>query len=157
MIINTRRVIIFGLVIIVLILLGVFELFLVKNLRSAARYLIQINEQAISVELADTNASRYRGLSGRNNLEADYGMLFSFPTKETQSFVMRDMKFPLDIVFIADSQIVEIVAAAQPEGSDPTKIYTSSQPIDYALELTGGYAARNNFKVGDKVYGLSFK
>ncbi|MFA5163184.1 MAG: DUF192 domain-containing protein [Patescibacteria group bacterium] len=157
MFLSTRRVIIFALVIIILILLGIFELLLVNNLKKEVRYLLHINDQAISVELADTAAERYKGLSQRNDLCADCGLLFVFPKKEVQDFVMRDMKFSLDIIFIADNKIVKIVSSAPPEGSDPQIIYSSDEAVDYVLELTGDYARKNNLRVGDRVYGLHFK
>lgn len=158
MVLNTRRILIGALIIIIILfLLGSLELLLVNNLRSNTRYLIQINDQPLSVELADTAVARYKGLSGRASLEPDNGMLFVFPKLESESFVMRDMKFPLDIIFIANKQIVEIVANAQPEGNNPKMIYTSQEPVDYVLELNANYAAKHDFKVGTKVYGLSFK
>lgn len=157
MFLSTRRIIIFALVIIVLILLGIFELMLVNNLKKEARYLLQINDQPISVELADTAAKLYQGLSNRDDLCADCGLLFVFPKKEVQNFVMRDMKFPLDIIFIADNRIVKIVSSAPPEGHSPQIIYSSEEPVDYVLELIGDYARKNNLRVGDRVYGLRFK
>lgn len=157
MFLSTRRVIIFALVIIILILLGIFELLLVNNLKREARYLLHINDQAISVELADTAAERYQGLSGRSDLCADCGLLFVFPKREVQNFVMRDMKFSLDFVFIKDNRIVKIIGSAPPEGSDPQVIYSSEEPVDYVLELIGDYARKNNLRVGDRVYGLRFK
>lgn len=157
MVISTRRLVIIGSAILVLVLLGAVEIFLAQNLRSTARYLIQVNDQPISVEIANTAATRYRGLSGRKSLSPDTGMLFVFSETASQSFVMREMKFPLDIIFISDNRITEIVANAQPEGKTPENIYTSSEPVDYVLEVPGNYADRNRFQVGDYVSGLSFK
>jgi len=154
---SSRRFIIFGLVVVALFILGYLELSLVKNLRQTTRYLIQANDQPISVELAQTAAARYQGLSNRQDLCYDCGMLFVFPDSSEQTFVMRNMKFPLDIIFIADNKVVKIASEAQPEGKEPQVLYESGQPVDYVLELNGGYASKNDIQVGSQIYGLNFK
>ena len=155
--INSRRVIIFVSILIILIVIGGVELFWANKLKANARYLIQVGDQPLKVELAASSQSRYRGLSGRSGLCQDCGMLFYFPEPEVQIFVMREMKFPLDIIFIAHGQIESLAANLPPEGVDYKNQYRSRGPVDYVLEVKAGYAAQNNIKVGDKVYGLNFK
>src|SRR5882672_5260542 len=50
---------------------------------------------------ADTDALRTLGLSGHSPLAADEGMLFIFPAPGEYGFWMKDMLFPLDLVWIA--------------------------------------------------------
>ncbi|MDP2944440.1 MAG: DUF192 domain-containing protein, partial [bacterium] len=64
------------------------------------RAALKINQQEIKVEIASTLKQQYRGLSGRKSICADCGMLFNFSDSGVRSFVMRDMEFPLDIIFI---------------------------------------------------------
>jgi uncharacterized membrane protein (UPF0127 family) len=54
----------------------------------------------LSVEVADTPAERGRGLSGREMLPENSGMLFVFDTPGRYGFWMYGMKFPLDIIWI---------------------------------------------------------
>src|SRR3989339_1632615 len=60
---------------------------------------IQINGHNLKVLVARDYGHWVRGLGGRADLGKYDGMLFLFPTTEQHSFVMRDMKFPLDIVW----------------------------------------------------------
>src|SRR4030042_2564613 len=60
----------------------------------------QINGQKIFVEIADTPEKRSQGLSGRDNLSQNQGMLFIFNQPAIPSFWMKDMNFPLDFIWI---------------------------------------------------------
>jgi uncharacterized membrane protein (UPF0127 family) len=69
----------------------------------------------LSVEVADTPAERGRGLSGREMLPENSGMLFVFDTPGRYGFWMYGMKFPLDIIWIDESlRVVYFVENAQP-------------------------------------------
>lgn len=118
-----------------------------KPLQQAA----SIGDQKISVEVVQTPWQQYRGLSFRKSLRPENGMLFLFPDKQVRNFVMREMNFPLDIIFIKDNKIQSIAANLEPEGALPQKVYSSSGPVDAVLELNGGYCARHNIKIGDRV------
>jgi hypothetical protein len=109
-----------------------------------------ISEKKIKVEIASTPEAHYRGLSNREQLCPDCGMFFIFPDKQIRSFVMREMNFPLDIVFINSGEIVKIAADARPE-SYPAVAYSSSEPVDAVLELNAGYCSEKNIKIGDKI------
>jgi uncharacterized membrane protein (UPF0127 family) len=79
-------------------------------------------------------------------------MLFIFPTQQQQSFWMKNMRIPLDIVFItADRHVLEIYASVPPCTGDPCTLYTSSAPIQYVLEVNSGFCARNGIVSGDPV------
>ncbi|MDD4332865.1 MAG: DUF192 domain-containing protein [Patescibacteria group bacterium] len=112
---------------------------------------VEINDAKIKVEIVDNPYSRYRGLSDREDLCADCGMFFVFPWKATQSFAMRRMKFPLDIIWISDDKIIKIDKNLPPEGIMPKNIYSSGNTVNYVLEVNGGFADKNNIKVGDSI------
>lgn len=112
---------------------------------------LRIGNQAINIELAENERQWYRGLSGRENLCTDCGMYFIFPDQDRLEFVMRDMKFPLDIIFIADNKILNIAENLAPEGSDVKNIYSSSGRADRVLEVNSGYCNRYGIKAGDFV------
>lgn len=116
---------------------------LVRNIKLAGR--------EIEVEVADTPEERYQGLSGRDRLCVDCGMLFNFPDDIEKSFVMRNMKFPLDIIFISRGIIKNIASGAAPEGNSPIRTYNSDGSADQVLELNGGYCASHNIKPGDRL------
>lgn len=113
--------------------------------------LVAIGGQEIKVETATTEAEKYLGLSGRDSLCQDCGMLFVFPDQAEREFVMRDMKFPLDIIFINQGKIIKIATNLSPSGDSPLISYGSGQPADQVLEVNAGVAALNNWKEGDEV------
>lgn len=112
---------------------------------------IEIKGYNIKAEIASDSWRQYQGLSNQDSLCADCGMLFIFPDKQIRKFVMRDMKFPLDIIFILDNKIINMAENLAPEGASPINIYTSTVPVNNVLELTAGYVQKNGIKVGDTV------
>lgn len=121
------------------------------QLTSYNKVLWEVGSRTITLEIANTPAERYLGLSGRKDICLDCGMIFSFPEKKEQSFVMRNMNFPLDIIYIADGEIVKIYHNLRPEGDDPQNIYASKEPIDYVIELRGSRAKTLQIKEGDRI------
>lgn len=113
--------------------------------------LLDLEGQKIQAELAKTPQERFKGLSGREHLCENCGMLFVFPQRQERSFVMRDMNFPLDVIWIRDQKIVNIDKDAPPEGSNPKKEYRSQIPVDKVLELNAGFCDAHEIKIGDKI------
>lgn len=114
-----------------------------------------INQHRYSVEIANTHIAQTQGLSGRPTLAENHGMYFIFQETKPRRFWMKEMKFPLDILWIKDDKIIAITANIPPPSpqTPPKKLprYTSSQPINKVLELPAGTAATNGIKVGDQV------
>lgn len=111
---------------------------------------IQINDQNLIVEIADERHEQAGGLSGRNYLDNDRGMLFIFPKPTRPEFWMKEMNFPLDIIWInKNNQITEIIKNL-PLNTFP-KTFMPSSPILYVLEVNAGWSDKNNIKIGDKI------
>ncbi len=120
--------------------------------KAPTAYRVTVGNVTVYAEAADTFAEREMGLMNRTYLNEDAGMLFIFPTPQQQSFWMKNMRIPLDIVFItADKHVLEIYASVPPCTGDPCTLYTSSAPIQYALEVNSGFCARNGIVSGDPV------
>lgn len=113
--------------------------------------IIYLKGNKLNIEVAESDDERFRGLSGRESLCDNCGMLFNFETKERQNFVMRDMKFPLDIIFIDDDQIINIASNLAPEGHNPKNIYSSISDANQVLEVNGGYCSKLGIGVGDNI------
>jgi len=130
----------------------IFLLFFYKSIKEERRIsTIKINKQAIQVEIVSNALDQYSGLSNRASLCADCGMLFVFSDKQEREFVMRNMNFPLDIIFLDDGKIVNIAANLKPEGNNPITRYKSLAPVNQVLELNGGYSEKYGVKAGDMV------
>lgn len=125
----------------------IFSVFLYTN-RSLETKIITINNSVITVELAETNLQRQRGLSDRNHLLENNGMLFIFEKTQSISFWMKDMNFPLDIIWIdKDKKIIGIEKDVSPDTYPKT--FIPSEPIVYVLETNAGWSENNNINIGD--------
>ena len=104
----------------------------------------------IKVELAKTPAEQELGLSARQDLAENEGMLFIFAESRQHPFWMKDMKFPIDIIWLNENMsIVYIKKDARPE-SYP-KIYSHDKDSKYVLEVVSGFAEKHALKIGDKI------
>ena len=112
---------------------------------------VTINNAKIKIEIADTAELRYKGLSNKKELCDNCGMLFIFPEKEIRTYVMRDMNFALDMIWIDDDKIIKINKNTIPEGSNPVMRYSSDALVNYILEVNGGFCEDNGIKAGDGV------
>jgi hypothetical protein len=115
---------------------------------------VKINDIVLKVEVASSNIERAKGLSDRESLSADTGMLFVFNNSGKYSFWMKDMNFPIDIIWIDEnSKIVFIEKDAKPE-SYPA-LLGGLVDSKYVLETVSGFTSKNNIKIGDTVNFLS--
>src|SRR4026208_1251957 len=69
---------------------------------------VTINGHTLNIEIAQTQIEREKGLSGRDTLPENSGMLFVFDKPDYYAFWMKDMKFPLDFIWIRDQKVVQI-------------------------------------------------
>lgn len=113
----------------------------------------KINNIIIDLEIADSSLKRQKGLSNRESLDENSGMLFVFEQKNiTPTFWMKDMKFPIDILWIDDDKVIEITKDVQTETDQKNLIlYQPNQPIDYVLEVNAGFSEKNNIKPGNPI------
>ncbi len=108
---------------------------------------------AITAELANTKASRELGLSGRHIMNDDEGMLFAFDVPGRYGFWMKDMAFPLDIIWINENGVVvSIERNVTPESYTNTKkIYMNQADASYVLEINAGLSEKFGLYLGSKV------
>ena len=118
---------------------------------------VAIGDKTFRVEIANTPASRAKGLMRRQNLPADQGMLFVFEDYGFHSFWMKDTLIPLDIIWIADRTIVDIKKNVLPPASGaPLQTYRPVRPANFVLEVNAGTAEQYGWRVGDKVQFFGF-
>lgn len=113
---------------------------------------VKINDTKIPVEIVKTPAEVQKGLSGRPYLDQDKGMLFIFSKTDYYRFWMPDMHFPIDIIWINNSIIVDISHNVSNK-FDPAKpkFYSPTKKVNYVLEVNAGFSKENNIKIGDTV------
>lgn len=100
---------------------------------SATEGTLEWGKETYRVQLAQTEEARTKGLSDTTHLAEDEGMLFMFEEAGMHPFWMKDMRYPLDIVWISeDWQVLGITQDARPE-SFP-KLFLPPSPARYVLE-----------------------
>ncbi len=111
---------------------------------------IKVANKTITVELADNDERRSFGLMFREKLAEDQGMLFIFPYEQRLTFWMKDTLIPLSIGYYDKNKklidIQEMVPAVL--GAQSPRLYPSKEDAMYALEMSKGWFAKNNVKLG---------
>lgn len=113
----------------------------------------QINNQTFKVEVAKTETERQIGLSGKESLSSDKGMLFVFDNPDYHSFWMKDMKFPIDIIYLSGEKVVTVVENAEPPTSpnENLVIYQPEEKADRVLEVNAGTVQKYKITKGSVV------
>lgn len=111
-----------------------------------------INKQRFKLLIAKTSLEKEIGLSKKDSLNKDSGMLFLFDSKDYYAFWARDMRFPIDVIYINKDKIVTIYKDVKPQ-KDQSKlpILKPKQPADKVLEINAGLSEKYKFKEGDPV------
>lgn len=110
---------------------------------------LSLNGTTVSVELVRTKAEQEKGLSGRNSLAPNHGMLFVFDHPDFYGFWMPDMQFSIDMIWIdQDGRIVDIASRVPPE-SYP-HVFKPKAPALYVLEVVAGLAEKSGWHEGDQ-------
>lgn len=112
---------------------------------------VVINDKVIKVEVMDEYAEQVQGLSDREELDYNTGMLFEFPGRQTRRFWMKNMHFPIDVIWIDGDKIVRISKNCEAEGEIPVKRYSSVVPVNYVLEVNAGFSDEFGIAEGDIV------
>ena len=117
---------------------------------------VTVGETVFPVELATTVAEQIQGLSGRPSLAPGSGMLFVYEQESKFNFWMKDMHFPLDIVWIGvDCTVVDITRNAPPpspdQSTDQLPRYSPGGLAQYVLEINAGEADSESIAPGDPV------
>lgn len=111
---------------------------------------VEIGGKVIDVEIANTNAKRELGLSGHVPLADDQGMLFIFDKTAKYPFWMKDMLFPLDIIWISEDYKIVYIEKNAKINSFPNT-FGGQVEARYVLEVNAGFSDKNNLKIGDQI------
>ena len=110
----------------------------------------------LTVELAKTATDQERGLSYRDSMPLDHGMLFVFDSEATVGFWMHEMRFPLDIIwFNSGRQVVYIEQNLEPCTPQNCPVFSPSTGAMYVLEVNAGFVKSHNVTLGQTFTFLS--
>lgn len=108
--------------------------------------LVNINE-ALNIEKVDTEEARKKGLSGREAIADNQGMLFVFDYPSRQCIWMKDMKFDLDIAWLdKNKKVIKLMKDVKPD-TYPESF--CSEDTNYVLETNSGVMNHLGIQVGD--------
>ncbi len=115
---------------------------------------LTVGSQTFEVGIADNAVTRAKGLSSRPSLAEKEGLLFLFSSPGNNGFWMKDMNFPIDIVWINGGKVIGFSENLQPE---PNKsifslpVYYPPGAVDWVLEINAGAVAKYGLQAGDAV------
>lgn len=109
---------------------------------------LQVDGHKFSLEVAATTQAQTQGLGNRTSMPANHGMLFAFSgIPHVQCFWMRDMEYPLDIIWLStDKQVTHIEQNVSPDTYP--RSFCPSEPAQYVIELNAGTAKSAGIHVG---------
>lgn len=116
---------------------------------------LKVGENILQIEIADTADKRAKGLSEREVLATNSGMLFVFDEAQQYQFWMKGMKISIDIIFINGGKVVDLLKNVPPptsnqKDSDLPKL-SPIVPVDMVLEVNSNYIDLHGIKINDTV------
>ncbi len=127
-------------------------MFFTTGCAKMAKGQVTINGQIFQVEVAKTIKQQAKGLAGREGLAENSGMLFVFSDYSTRDFWMKEMKFPLDIIWIKDNKVVscsENVLISDRNGLI-SRVKSPSE-VNLVLELNAGWCQKLGLQTDNPV------
>ena len=115
--------------------------------------IVRIDDMNITAILALTPEEQSTGLAIKETMKENEGMLFVFDTPKKYSFWMKDMKFPIDIIWADPTgKIVHIEKNLQPcIFLLPCASYSPNIDSLYVLEVVSNFTSKYNIKIGDQI------
>jgi uncharacterized membrane protein (UPF0127 family) len=112
---------------------------------------LYVLDQRVDAEVAATRAARVRGLSRRQMLPENQGMLFVFRNAALHVMWMRDTHIPLSVAFLDQRGVIINIEDMVPDTLDR---HPASRPAKYALEVNRGWFDRHGVKPGMRIKGI---
>ena len=122
-----------------------------NNAKNPPTVLTIINSASFVTEVADTPDKRELGLGERDGLDKRHAMYFPFPTSKRWIFWMKGMRFPIDVVWIKDGEVVDVTKNVPVPKDGIIERFMPNVSANGVLEINAGEAAEINIKPGDKV------
>jgi uncharacterized protein len=112
---------------------------------------ITLGSAKLSAETAATKTEQAKGLSGRPCIEATQAMLFDFGKAGQWPMWMKDMKFPIDIVWVSTNQKIVGMEREVSPNTYPDSFANKDKPARYVIEVKSGLTKQLNLDLGQSV------
>lgn len=113
-------------------------------------YPMQVAQVDVLASIASTSEARIKGLSGTPSLPVGVVKLFVFDKSDIWSFWMKDMKYPIDIIWLDEKTTVIHIEKVITPATYPAS-YSSISPARYVIETKAGFVELNQIEIGDEV------
>lgn len=112
-----------------------------------------IKSHTFTIDVVKSPKDKQIGLSSKSAIPANYGMYFPFDKADYYAFWMKNMKFPIDILFLRQNKIVTIYenVPVPTSNTDNLPLYQPNEPADAVLEISAGLSQKYEFAKGDTV------
>ena len=110
---------------------------------------IVLGGEKIYAEVVSSKERTALGLGGRQAICSDCGMLFEFPAEGDYAFWMKNMKFPLDLIWISKGEIVHLEKNVS---QNDKRIFKSQVPAQKVLEVNAGFCDKFGIRIGDSLF-----
>lgn len=111
---------------------------------------VLVNSVKIRTTLASTPDQRTQGLSGSKQLKPHTGMLFIYPSKDFKPFWNINMRYPIDVVWILDNNVIG-TATLDAQTTDETQTIYPPQFYNRVLEVPRGTVDELGIKQGTHI------
>lgn len=133
-----------------IVLMGLLVWWVCTNFFYKSGATITIGETVFAAKVAKSEEERAAGLSGTAYLPPNHAMLFVFPHADFWGIWMRDMRYPIDVVWLDETyKVVHIEHSMQP-GSYP-KVYRPTKKAKYVVEFAASTAKMTYLTIGQEV------
>ncbi len=149
-----KTIIVILILIAVVVFLAIAAYYLKPFFVNSGNKTLTIGGQTFEAGIADNALTRAQGLSGRPSLGETEGLFFIFPFVSSTGFWMKDMNFPIDIVWINGGKVIGFSENLQPEPGKSLfslPIYYPPGSVNQVLEINAGAVKKYNLQVGDAV------
>ncbi|GMX58420.1 MAG: hypothetical protein MCSN_0740 [Candidatus Microsyncoccus archaeolyticus] len=120
---------------------------LIVNLKAE----IIINDAVFDVKVLVFNSEKIKGLGGKQELKDNQGMLFVYLNEDKRYFWMKDMNFPIDVLWIRDNKIVNISENVPILTKGEITRINSLYNVDKVLEIKAGSVSKYNINIDDEI------
>lgn len=104
---------------------------------------VTVNDVPLIADVAMTSQQRSKGLAVKDTLAENESMLFVFPKASDYQFWMKDMKFPIDIIWLdTDRYVIHVEHSLEPCTDDACPLYKPDGSAQYVLETVSGFAQK---------------
>jgi uncharacterized protein len=108
---------------------------------------LKSGDSRYTLQIAATIPEQEKGLGGRSSLPQNQGMLFKFSTASEQCFWMKNMRFPLDMIWVGGDKRVLFVKSSILPSTYPNA-FCPNVPTKYVIELNSGQASKAAIHAG---------